>query len=135
MGMVRDLFKMAFVRGKHFIGTAHQQFKEEQGTGRGWMFPSTTGKLALEFPGLFDEVYHTDVKAGPLKSEFIWRTQADVIHTAKSRLSMLGLVTLPSEVVTIMPTKVGDLNLIKIPEDWGFRRILRRIEEWKKLQK
>jgi len=133
--MIRDLFKMAFVRGKHFIGTAHQQFKEEQGSGRGWMFPSTTGKLAMEFPGLFDEVYHTDVKPGLKENGFVWRTQADAIHTAKSRLSMLGLVTLPEEVVTIPPTKVGDLNMIRIPDDWGFRRILGRIEAWKKLQK
>ena len=129
MQIIRDVLHFAFAMRKHVAATAHQQYRQEEGTGRGWMLPLTTGKLADALPGIFDEVYHASTELvtsrdGKRSTRYLWQTRADRIYTAKSRLGMLGL-TESVEDVTVERVER------ELPEDVGFRRIMRRVEEFR----
>jgi hypothetical protein len=132
MAMIMEAINYCFAAGKHFVLTAHQEFKQEQGTGKGWMYPLVVGKLAYQITNPFDEVWHTqvddvtDTQAGAQRrssKRFRVMTQPDRIYTAKSRLAKFGIVA-PVEDFTFEDLSNG------IPPDGGISSILKRLADW-----
>lgn len=130
MSMISEAAQYLFATGKHVAMSAHQQFMQEQGTGRGWMLPNVVGKLAFSITNPWDEVWHSQVNDLPDFKDHPRRyrcmTQPNLIYTAKSRMAKHGLIK-PFEDFTIEDLSKG------IPTDnFGLANIVNRVAKLKK---
>uniref|UniRef100_A0A6M3J2W2 Putative ATPase domain containing protein n=1 Tax=viral metagenome TaxID=1070528 RepID=A0A6M3J2W2_9ZZZZ len=72
----------------NFICLAHEQFKEDNLSGRTWCIPLVTGKFAFRVGSFFDEYYYADVKSAISGEKYILMTRPTGLITARTRLDL-----------------------------------------------
>ena len=91
-GMVKNLVEGRLRQMLDFkcnlVVIGHLQTKEDKETGALIVQPMLSGKLAVEAPGLFDEVYYTKTKKG--KNGMEWMIQTVNVGRNKSRSRLSG---------------------------------------------
>lgn len=76
----------------HFVCVAHEQYFKEETTGRVWLLPLVTGKLANNLDNAFSEVYHTKVTQVANETKYNFETRPSGLVRARSRMGVPPLI-------------------------------------------
>ena len=76
----------------HFILVAHEELRKEEATGRMWLVPLVTGKLAFHLDNRFSEVYHTKATPDGSGTKFEFETRPTPLMRARSRIGVPQLI-------------------------------------------
>ena len=91
----------------HFVCVAHEQLAKEEVTGRGWIVPLVTGKMAFNIDNRFSEVYHSKPTQAGADIKYQFETRGTPLIRAKSRMGVPPLITS----FTDIKTRIAELNL------------------------
>lgn len=86
MNELKEMIKLVKATKKHVIVLAHEQVEKDEITGRIWMLPLITGKMARQIGLYFDEVYHSEAKQKKDETIYSLLTKPTGLLTAKTRI-------------------------------------------------
>lgn len=108
MGEIEKALTYGLSLNAHFICVAHEQLIEDKLSGRVWLLPVVTGKMAFNIDNKFSEVYHAKASVGvDGKPLFQFETRGTPLMRGKSRM---GVPPLISAGFTDIEKRITELN-------------------------